>query len=174
MGEYLETCSDKSILSNILCILESIVLKNNYLKNNYFENGELNYHQKRGFVIGTKFASPYSNFFMTRLEKSISQNSELEPFLRLWYLDEIFSIWAQVPQKLNELSKCINSLHLKIIFATGYSITEINFLGATVTKVGHKLEANLYSKRTNTHPHLHAHSHHCNAYKGSIAYRQVV
>ena len=34
MCEGLETCSDKSILSNKLCDLASIILKNNY-----FENG---------------------------------------------------------------------------------------------------------------------------------------
>ena len=63
MREYLETRSDKSILSNNMCDLANI------LKNNYFENGQLKYHQKRGFAIGTKFSSPYSNLFMTGLEK---------------------------------------------------------------------------------------------------------
>ena len=62
--EYLETRSDKSISSNSLCDLASIILKNNY-----FENEELKYHQKRGFVIGTNFATPYSNLSMAGLEK---------------------------------------------------------------------------------------------------------
>ena len=62
--EYLETRSDKSISSNSLCDLASIILKNNY-----FENEELKYHQKRGFVIGTSFATPYSNLFIAGLEK---------------------------------------------------------------------------------------------------------
>ena len=34
MHEYLETHSDKFILSNSLCVLASVILKNNY-----FENG---------------------------------------------------------------------------------------------------------------------------------------
>ena len=62
MRRYLETRSDKSISSNSLCDLASIILKNNY-----FENEELKYHQKRGFAIGTKFAPPYSNLFMAGL-----------------------------------------------------------------------------------------------------------
>ena len=78
MREYLETCSDKSIFSNSLCSLASIILKNNY-----FENGLLKYNQKRGFVIGTKFAFPYPNWFMTGLEKRIFQNNALKPFLWL-------------------------------------------------------------------------------------------
>ena len=51
MREYLETLSDKSIFSNSLSNVASIILKNNY-----FENGSLKYNQKRGFTIGTKFA----------------------------------------------------------------------------------------------------------------------
>ena len=75
MREYLETYSDKWILSNSLCDLSSIILKNNY-----FENWELRYHQKRGFGIATKFAPPHSNLFMTELEKRIFQNSEFKTF----------------------------------------------------------------------------------------------
>ena len=67
MREYLETHSDKSILSIIL-------------KNNYFENWELMHPQKRGFAIVTKFAPPHSNLFMTELEKRIFQNSEFKTF----------------------------------------------------------------------------------------------
>ena len=94
MREYLETRSDKSIFSNSLCNLARIVLKNNY-----FENGSLKYHQKRGFAIATKFASPYSNLFMTGLEKRIF-------FLWLRCFGEIFDIWTQGSQKLKELCNC--------------------------------------------------------------------
>lgn len=65
MREYLETRYDKLILSNSMRNLASIILNNNY-----FENEELRYHQKRGFVIGTKLTPRYSNLFMARLEKS--------------------------------------------------------------------------------------------------------
>ena len=51
---------------------------------------------------------------------------------------------------------CINSLHPTINITLGYSITEINFLGVTVTKFGSKLEIDLYCKPTNTHQSLHA------------------
>ena len=78
MRGNLETRSDKSIFSNILCDIASIILKNNY-----FEIGQLKYHQKRGFAIGTKFASPYCNLFITWLEKRIFQNNEFKPFLWL-------------------------------------------------------------------------------------------
>ena len=98
----------------------------------------------------------------------------LKPFLWLRYLDEIFGIWTQNFQKLNELFNCINSLHPTVNFTRDYSTTEINFLGVTVTKVGNKLEIDLYCKPTDTHQYLHAQSCHRNVYKGSIAYGQVV
>ena len=85
-------------------------------------------------------------------------------------LDEIFGIWIQGSQKLNELFNCMNSLHPTIKLSMDYSITEINFLGVTVTKVGNKLVKDLYCKPTNTHQYLNAESCHRNVHKGSIAY----
>ena len=71
MHEYFEARSDKSISGISPCDLVRIILNNNY-----FENEELRYHQKRGFVIGTKLTPRYSNLFMARLEKrSFSKHS---------------------------------------------------------------------------------------------------
>ena len=55
-----------------------------------------------------------------------------------------------------------------------YSKTKINFLGVTVTKVGNKLETDLYYKPNDRHQYLHAQSCHLNVYKRSIAYGQVI
>ena len=76
----------------------------------------------------------------------------------LRYLDESFCIWIQGYQNLNELFHYINSLHPTIKFTMDYSITEINFLGVTVTKVCNKLETDLYCKPNDTHQHL-THNH---------------
>ena len=42
----------------------------------------------------------------------------------------------------------------------GCSATEINFLGVTVTKVGNKLETDLYCKPSDRHQYLHNQSCH--------------
>ena len=55
-----------------------------------------------------------------------------------------------------------------------YSTTEINFLGVVVTKVGSKLETDLFCKPNDTQQYLHAKLCHRNVYKRSIGYRQVV
>ena len=92
----------------------------------------------------------------------------------LRYLDEIFCIWTQASQNLNELFNSINSLHPTIKFTMDYSIKEINFLDVTVTKVCNKSETDLYCKPNDTTKHLHAQSCHRNVYKISIAWEQVV
>ena len=106
---------------------------------------------------------------MTELEKIIFQNSEFKPYLWLQYFDEIFDIWTQDSQKSKELLNCINSLHPTVKFIMDYSAAKINFLGVTVTKVGNKLETDLYCNPTDTHQYLHLRSHHSNVYKRSIA-----
>ena len=55
-----------------------------------------------------------------------------------------------------------------------YSTTKMNFLGVIVTKVGNKLETDLYCTPNDTYQYLHAQSFHSNVYEGSIAYGQVV
>ena len=42
----------------------------------------------------------------------------------------------------------------------GCSATEINFLGVTVTKIGNKLETDLYCKPSDRHQYLHNQSCH--------------
>ena len=66
MPEYLEARSDKSILSNSICDVANIILKNNYFEKTYVKD-----HQKKGFAIRSSFAPPYSNLFITGLEKII-------------------------------------------------------------------------------------------------------
>ena len=107
---------------------------------------------------------------MTRLVSDRSRVYATGSSSWLRYLDDIFGIWTQGSQKLNELCNCINSLHQTIKFTMDYSITEFNFLGVTVTKFGNKLETYLSCKPNNTQQYLHAQSCHRNVYKGFIAY----
>ena len=87
MAEYLETREDKTVSTKSSCDFASIVLKQNY-----FELSSKIYHQKLGTAIGTKFAPPYANLFMTGLEKRIFENSGYHPYLWLRFLDNIFCI----------------------------------------------------------------------------------
>ena len=92
----------------------------------------------------------------------------------LRYLDDIFYVWTQGSQDLNELFNCINSLHPTNKFTMDYSTIEIKFLAVTVTKVCSKLETDIYCKPNDTHQHLHAQSCYCTVCKISIVWGQVL
>ena len=111
---------------------------------------------------------------MAGLEKKIFEKSEFKTFVWLRYLDDIFTIWSQGHEKLNEFFDYLNNLHVTIKFTMDYSATEINLLDVTVAKVGNILERYLYCKPTDTHQYLHAQSCRRNIYKNSIAYGQAI
>ena len=70
------------------------------LKNNFFEfNGEVK-QQKCGTAIGTKFAPPCACIFMDEVETEFLKSQELQPFLWLRYIDDIFFIWTHGEKKL--------------------------------------------------------------------------
>ena len=62
--------------SDMLCDLAEAVLKNND-----FEFGKQTLNQKRGTVIGTKFAPPYSILVMAELEEEILRKAEFKHYL---------------------------------------------------------------------------------------------
>ena len=64
------------------------------LKDNFFEfNGEVK-RQKSGTAVGTKFAPSYACIFMDKVETEFLKIQELQPFLWLRYIDDIFFIWT--------------------------------------------------------------------------------
>ena len=151
MTEYLKTREHKTVSTNSLCNLGSIVLKN------YFELSSKIYHQKLGTAIGTKFAPTCANLFMAGLDKRIFENSEYHPYLWLRFLDDIFCIWTDDLEKLQEFFKFLNALHPTIKFTMDYSYETINFLDVQVSKSNSTLETDLYFKDTDRHQYLQNH-----------------
>ena len=84
---FLDKREDQSVSSETLCKLANTVLKHNY-----FELRKEVYHQILGTAIGTKFAPHYANTFLAGLEDEIFGKSHFQPYLWLWYLDDIFCI----------------------------------------------------------------------------------
>ena len=169
MKMFLDNRKDKTVSTESLIELANIVLKENY-----FELGDQAYQQMLGTAIGTIFAPTYANLFMAGLEKEIFETSEFKPFLWLRYLDDIFCIWTQGREKLEEFFSFLNEFHPTIKFTMEQSTDTINFLDVKVTKVQNQLETDLYTKNTDTHQYLHASSCHRNTHKKSIPYSQAV
>ena len=64
------------------------------LKNNFFEfNNEIKQHIS-GTAIGTKFDPPYTCIYMDKTETDFFTTQELQPFVWLKYIGNIFFIWA--------------------------------------------------------------------------------
>ena len=166
MGTSLHDRSDKSISTESLCRVAKIVLKENY-----FELGD---KILLGTAIGTKFVPNYVNIFMTGLKRKLFANNKFNPFLWLRFLDDIFCIWTDGEEKLNEFFEYLNEFYPAIKFTMEKSFNKINFLDVSVSKNNNKLSTELYTKEMATHQYLHAKSCHRNCIKRAIPYGQAV
>ena len=64
------------------------------LKNNYFEfNNEIK-QQISGTAIVTKFAPPYACIYMDKTKTNFLKTQELQLFVWLRYIDDVFFIWT--------------------------------------------------------------------------------
>ena len=85
----LEEQTSSKIPTNDLVKLAEFVLKNNF-----FEfNNEIK-QQISGTAIGTKFAPPYACIYMDKTETDFLKMQELQLFVWLRYIDNIFFIWT--------------------------------------------------------------------------------
>ena len=93
----LEEQTSSKIPTNDLVKLAEFVLKNNF-----FEfNNEIK-QQISGTAIGTKFAPPYACIYMDKTETDFLKTQELQPFVRLRYIDNIFFIWTHGEAELKK------------------------------------------------------------------------
>ena len=123
------------------------------LKNNFFEfNGEVE-RQKSGTAIGTKYAPPYACIFMDEVETEFLKSQELQPFLWLRYIDDIFFIWTPGTQELDSFPNEPNKLHPNLK-------ERINFLDLNVSLRNGAISTDLYVKPTDGHQYLHYKSSH--------------
>ena len=119
--------------------------------------------QKQGTAMGTKMAPAYANIFMGTLKSRIL--SQTTPSSIHWkrYTDDIFLVWADTKESLEQFIKSINDLHPCINFTTEFSREEITFLdlflykGERFAKEG-ILDLKTHIKPTNTQQYVHASS----------------
>ena len=177
MRYYLSDRMVQNVSTESLCHLAKIVLENNF-----FEFGKKKFKQKLGTAIGTKFAPPYANLFMVRLEEDFLEKAPYKPYLWLRYLDDIFAIWTGTLNELEAFFEYLNQYHPTIKFTMDHSLKstpehsfdQINFLDVLVSKRGTKLETDLFSKETDTHQFLHFKSCHPFKCKKPIPYSQAI
>ena len=154
-----------------ICFLRLILALKNFVFNG------INYLQKKGCAMGTKFAHSYANIFMGRFEEKfifpLLTSDNLSDFY-LRFIDDIFLIWNGIKTEFDDFFKKINECHPSIKFEYEMSKTEINFLDTTVFKIDNKLRTKVYVKPTDRQSYLHSKSEHPNSTKKSIAYSQAL
>ena len=82
------------------------------LKNNYFEFNEKVYEQ----ISGTDIRTPYACIFMAEMVTSFLKTQQLQPFIWLRYIADIFFIWTHGKEQLNLFLKDLNKSHPSLKF----------------------------------------------------------
>ena len=125
------------------------------LKNNFFEfDGEVK-RQKSGTAIGTKFVPPNASIVMDELYTEFLKSEELQPFLCLRYIEDIFFIWTHGEEKLTRFFNELSNFHSYLKFTYETSSSVVNFLDLNVSLRNGAIHTDLYIKPLDSHQYLH-------------------
>ena len=163
----LEERSDKKVPSADLVDMAEFVLKINF-----FEFDSKVKQQVSGTAIGTKFAPPYACIFMDKVEIDFLETQVVKPLVWLRYIDDIFFIWNESEEKLDEFLKNLNNFHPNLKFTSEKSKKSVNFLDVKVSLIDQHLETDLYCKPTDCQQFLDFNSAHPIHIKKSIVFSQ--
>ena len=105
----LEEQSSTKIPTNDLVKLAEFVLKNNL-----FEFNDKVKQQISGTAIGIKFAPPYTCIYMDKTETDFLKTQDLQPFIWLPYIDDIFFIWTHGEAELTRFIEKLNNFYLTL------------------------------------------------------------
>ena len=104
-----------------------------FLINNQFEFNEKACKQISGAAIGTKCAPPYACIFMDERETNFLKTQQLQPFIWLRYIDDIFFMWTHGEEELNLFLKGLNEFHPNLKFTSKTSQNGVDFLDLNVS-----------------------------------------
>ena len=79
------------------------------LKNIFFEFSKEIKQQISGTTIRTKFSPPYACIYMDKTEADFLEWQELQPFVWLRYIDNIFFIWTHGEAELKKFMEGLNN-----------------------------------------------------------------
>ena len=112
----------------------------------------------------------YANLFMGVLEQQMLSSYKYKPSAYFRFIDDIFMIWTEGEETLNEfLTHCKNQ-NKHIQFEQTISKNSIPFLDVFVILENGKLTTDLYSKPTDKHQYLYSTSCHPKHTKTSLPY----
>ena len=144
------------------------------LTTNNFEFNKTHYTQISGTAMGTRVAPSYANIFMAKFEHENVYPHRTHCLVWWRYIDDIFAIFNTEIDNINGFVHRLNQCHPTIKFTSEISDSSINFLDATIVKVGNKLSIKSFTKPTDANNYLlydSCHPQHC---KDSLPYSQFL
>ena len=151
------------------------IILNFILKHSTFKFMDRHIHQILGTSIGTKMATPYTNLFIGKEERTI-----IVTFLHLIYfwkgfIDDIFFIFLGSHSQLKSFMTFMNTISPTIKYTFTYSKQTVTFLDVQIyLSKNKKCKTKLYRKPTECMTLLHFHSHHPLSYKEGVIYPQAL
>ena len=135
------------------------------------------YLQVNGVSMGSKCAPSVACTFMGDFEKihilSLPPDKP-KPLIWLRFIDDIFAIWTDGIETLNDFTALLNSRHPNIKFTCSHSETSVSFLDTTVLLKDGQLETELFIKPTSSLSYLHRLSSHPSQVFQSLPYGEFL
>ncbi|MCG8624020.1 MAG: hypothetical protein MJE68_18770, partial [Proteobacteria bacterium] len=144
------------------------------LKMNYFEFNNKTFLQTSGTAMGTRCAPNYAIIFMAELEEDILQQARITPTIWIRFIDDIFMVWNNTEESLEEFIMEINNYHPTIKFTKEISEFGLAFLDTFIFKEDGKLQTKVYHKPTDNKQYLLYTSCHPKQQKDSIPYSLLI
>ena len=114
-----------------------------------------------------QFAPSYACIFMDEIEASFLKTWQLQPFIWLSYIDDIFFIWTHDEEQLKLFLKDLSKFHPNLKFTYETCQNSGNFLDLNVSLKDGAIFTELHIKPTDSHHFLHCKSLHPSHVKNS-------
>ncbi|XP_053546886.1 uncharacterized protein LOC128638774 [Bombina bombina] len=140
----------------VMVDLLTICLENNFFR---FENNF--YLQMEGTAMGSNMAPSLANLFMADYESIQMKVYEMDAIsFYCRYIDDVFLIWRNGEQELNNWIHTLNGMDSTIKFQHTSNNATVDFLDVRVFKTSNGLGTTLFRKKTDRNTLLHAKSCH--------------
>ena len=97
---------------------------------------------------------------MDKTEKNFLKTLELQPFVWLRYIDDIFFIWTHEEVELKKFMEGLNNFFRKLQFIYKPSRKRVAFLDLNVSLENGSVTTDLHTKSTDCNQYLHCSSTH--------------
>ena len=144
------------------------------LKHSNFRFQDQHFIQNTGTSMGGRYAPPYANIFLGKIEDIIHQEWSHHIYIWKRFIDDIFFIFTGTMTELTRLIFFMNNIHDTIKFTFEHSTNTINFLDVAINIKNDKIMTTIHRKPTDKMLLLHFQSNHSLHTKESIIYSQAL